>query len=88
MKITIAKNEYDIKEVLNNLSDKVKINRLAKLYTVDEILETLGYYDESMENDEIKLIADSNEASNVIYKIAINNGNFEQAIAMNKYLPV
>jgi hypothetical protein len=87
-KKTIAKNEFEIKEVLDNLSDEVKIERVSKLYPVDDILEVLGYQDGSMDDEDIQLIEDSGEAEDVIYKMAINNGNFEQAIAMDKYLPI
>jgi hypothetical protein len=88
MNKTIAKDEFDMNEVLDNLSEKEKIKRVSKLYTIEEILETLGYYDESMDEDDIKTIEASGENPQVIYQMAIINGNFEQAIAMNRYLPI
>ena len=86
----IAKDEFDT--IADSLSERVRINRLRKLYTIDEICEVLGYFDGSMsDEDEAKIDsawADSPEQREIIYKLAVNNGNFVQAIAMNTYLPI
>ena len=88
----IAKNEFDTPKILAMLNDEAKIRRLSKLYEIDEILDVLGYNDDSMDKEQIKIIDEvygSREAwENVIYRMAIINGNFEQAIAMNKALPI
>ena len=88
----IAKNEFDTPKILAMLNDEAKIRRVKKLYTIDEILEVLGYHDDSMDKEQIRIIDEvyeSREAwENVIYRMAIINGNFEQAIAMNKALPI
>lgn len=88
----IAKNEFDTPKILSMLNDEAKIRRVKRLYTIDEILEVLGYNDDSMDKEEIKIIDDMydslEEWENVIYRMAIINGNFEQAIAMNKALPI
>jgi hypothetical protein len=86
----IAENEFEISKVISLLSDEDKIRRISKLYSIDEILEVLGYYDYSMDADDIKLIDESigDNQDRQIYSLAIINGNFQQAIAMNKYLPV
>jgi hypothetical protein len=88
----IAKNEFDTPKILAMLNDEAKIRRVKRLYTIDEILEVLGYNDDSMDKEEIKIIDDMydslEEWENVIYRMAIINGNFEQAIAMNKALPI
>jgi hypothetical protein len=88
----IAKNEFDTPKILAMLNDESKIRRVKRLYTIDEILEVLGYNDDSMDKEEIKIIDDMydslEEWENVIYRMAIINGNFEQAIAMNKALPI
>ena len=52
----IAENEFEISKVISLLSDEDKIRRISKLYSIDEILEVLGYYDYSMDADDIKLI--------------------------------
>lgn len=91
MKKMIAKNEYDMDEVLENLTYRVMRNRLAKLYRVDEILEILGYYDESMDShdmEQIDELVDTPEQLEMIYEVACKNGNFQQAICMNKFLPL
>ena len=88
----IAKNEFDTPKILAMLNDEAKIRRVKRLYTIDEILEVLGYNDDSMDKEDIKIIDDMydslEEWENVIYRMAIINGNFEQAIAMNKALPI
>ena len=88
----VAKNEFDTPKILAMLNDDAKIRRLSKLYEIDEILDVLGYNDDSMDKEQIKIIDEvyeSREAwENVIYRMAIINGNFEQAIAMNKALPI
>lgn len=86
----LAKNEFDT--IADSLSEKVRINRLKKLYSIDEILDVLGWGDGSMDaadSDKIEAtIPESKEWYSVIYGLAVNNGNFIQAIAMNKYLPI
>jgi len=88
----IAKDEFDTPKILSMLNDEAKIRRVKNLYTIDEILHVLGYYDDSMDKEQIKIIDDvyntREEWENVIYRMAIINGNFEQAIAMNKSLPI
>jgi len=84
----IATNENDIAEVMKNLSVEEKIARAKKLYDVEEILEIIGYYDNTI--DEANRMAlkdvenDANDTERIAYLIAINNGNFEMAIAFNK----
>jgi hypothetical protein len=89
-KMKIAKNEFD--RVADNLSLRVKMNRLKKLYDINEILDVLGFNDDSMDIEDEDFInsfkVDSQEWENAIYSLGAVNGNFEQAIAMNKYLPV
>lgn len=86
----IAKNEFDTPKILAMLNDEAKIRRLSKLYEIDEILDVLGYNDDSMDKEAIAKVDMAyntiQEWENVIYRMAIINGNFEQAIAMNKRL--
>jgi hypothetical protein len=88
----IAKNEFDTPKILAMLNDEAKIRRVKRLYTIDEILEVLGYYDYSMDKEQISILDavynSREEWENVVYRMAIINGNFEQAIAMNKALPI
>ena len=85
----IAKNESELGEVIGNLTDIEKIVRVKVLYDADEVLEILGYYDESMDTKDIEFIdtypLGVDEAG---YLLAIINGNFELAIAMNKRLGI
>ena len=41
----IAKNEFDTPKILAMLNEQAKIRRVKRLYTIEEILEVLGYYD-------------------------------------------
>ena len=45
----VAKNEFDTPKILAMLNDDAKIRRLSKLYEIDEILDVLGYNDDSMD---------------------------------------
>lgn len=83
---TIAKNEFEVVEVLNNLPQEEKIKRLKYWYSIQEILEILGFYDGSMSKKDQMKITDTEEEferPKAIYLMAINNGNFEEVIAKN-----
>ena len=88
----IAKNEFDTPKILAMLNEQAKIRRVKRLYTIEEILHVLGYYDESMDKEQIRIVDaiynSREEWEDVVYRMAIINGNFEQAIAMNKVLPI
>ena len=96
----IADNEFEIGEVMKNLTEQEKVDRLkGLLYTLDEILEILGYYDGSLEDESVedidKLLELHEHEGNfeeayyhIAKKYAICNGNFEEAIARNAYLPL
>jgi hypothetical protein len=89
-KMKLAKDEYD--KVADNLSHKVKMNRLRRLYDADEVLTVLGYHDEGMDLGDVDYVDSlpigSREWENAVFSLGAINGNFEQAIKMNKYLPV
>jgi|LakMenEpi03Aug12_release.lakeMendotaPanAssembly.Ray.scaffolds.fasta_scaffold2467910_1 hypothetical protein len=90
--LKIAIKEEDVPIVLDNLSDEEKVSRLKKLYLTDEILEILGFYDGSLE-DEIcekieSLESNPTEWEKYILDLAKGNGNFEEAIAYYKYLKI
>jgi hypothetical protein len=90
--LKIAIKEEDISIVINNLSDDEKVSRLKELYLTDDILEILGFYDGSLEDEECEKIEslESNpiEWERYILELAKDNGNFEEAIAYNKYLKI
>lgn len=88
--LLIARNEDEIAKVMSYISEDTKIDRLTTLYSDEEIKNVMGYYDGSNEYIEHlnNLEEDSIEFLNALYKEACINGNFEQAIAMNKYLPI
>lgn len=82
----IANNEFEIAEVLSNLTEDEKIKRLMEFYSTDEILDILGYYDGSMSDKDKMKISDTEEEfekPRAIYLMAISNGNFEEVIAKN-----
>ena len=86
----IAKREEDIAEVINNLTEEEKLQRVKKFYDVEEVLEILGYYNDSMDKDQAAALDDVEydvkDMERIAYNFAINNGNFEVAIAYNKRL--
>ena len=85
----IAKKEEELNEVLDNLTQDEKLIRLKGLYSGDEVLEILGYYDDSIDKEDCDFI---NSYKGGLYEagylLGIENGNFELAIAMNKHLVV
>lgn len=93
---TIATDEYDMDEVLSNLTQQEKIKRLMSLYSLDEVLEILGYGDDSLEEEAVQAIDwifktstnDKIAYERIAASYGINNGNFQQAIAMNTRLPL
>ena len=88
---TVATNDNQIAEVLNNLTIDEKKERVKKYYNTDEILEILGYYDGSLEESECKDISNTmNKFTQEFFEdyvlgLAINNGNFECSIAYDKF---
>ena len=89
----IAKNESEVGEVIANLSKYEKLQRLRNLYSLEDVLEIIGYYDDSIEaesSDHIEKIFDmfpydAELVTDIIMLVyGINNGNFEEAIARNK----
>ena len=88
----IAKDEFEVAEVMGNLNIHEKVDRVSKLYSVDEILDVLGYHDGSIDEKDAAKIDETKEETEerdfIVYLLAINNGNFEQAIAMNVCLPI
>jgi cobalamin biosynthesis Co2+ chelatase CbiK len=71
---------------MTKLSVKTKKQRVRKLYTLDEICEILGYYDESNSDLDYDLLGkmDDDKFEKVIIEKAIINGNFEEAIRTNR----
>jgi len=69
-------------------TDAEKKQTLRKLYTLDEICEILGYFDESNPDLNYPMLKIDEEFSpstfeETILGIAINNGNFEEAVLTN-----
>ena len=90
--LIIANDEFDVTRVMALITDEEKIRRVKRLYDVYDILDILGYNDESMSAKDIQDIDSVDNYpviwENLIYKMAINNGNFEEAIARNMRLPI
>ena len=92
----IAKDEFDIGRVLNKLTTKQKVKRLMYFYTLDEVLDVLGYGDGSIDKEDeqgidwiLKTSANDDIAfERIAEQYAIMNGNFEEAIARNCHLPL
>jgi hypothetical protein len=64
------------------LSKKERIKRLTTLYTDDEILDIVGWYDDS--NPDIEhMVIGTEPDMNQIYEYSIDNGNFEESIENN-----
>jgi hypothetical protein len=88
---TVATNDNEIAEVLNNLTIDEKKARVQKYYDTDEILEVLGYYDGSLEEKECEDISNTMSKftqeffEDYVLGLAINNGNFECSIAYDKF---
>jgi hypothetical protein len=86
---TIAKDEFDITRVLNLLDKKEKIARVKTFYSIDEIEEILGFGDGSVDDEDVifvdEYVGGRDEA---ICLLAIKNGNFEEVIARNAFLPI
>jgi uncharacterized protein YjgD (DUF1641 family) len=86
--IKIATTKSEIKEVLNNLADYEKVGRLSVLFGVDEIMEILGYFDGSLEDEYVEAIDETEDISldrdNIVYSIAIRNKKFNESIARNR----
>ena len=88
---TVATNDNEIAEVLNNLTIDEKKERVKKYYDTDEILEILGYYDGSLEENECKEIANTMRKfsqeffEDYVLGMAINNSKFECSIAYDKF---
>lgn len=76
---------------MKELTLKEKVARLEKIYPdACEVAEILGYYDGSNEEELKPLQVHEGKSTwvNKVYEIAANNGNFEEAIKLNKYLPI
>ena len=90
--LLIARNEFEVADVMCHLSTETKVDRLKKWYDDDDVLSILGYYDDSMDEAEVKKLDavgnDVAEFKKILYEMAIINGNFECAIAMDKRLPI
>ena len=85
MKNRIAKNDNQISSVLESLTLEEKLTRVKNLYDAEDILEILGYYDGTMdEEDNVKVDGRNNDE--IIFEMAIINGNFETTIAYNQPL--
>jgi hypothetical protein len=71
---------------MTTLSVKTKKQRVRKLYTLDEICEILGYYDNSNPDLNYDLLSnmDDDKFEKAIINKAIINGNFEEAIKTNR----
>jgi len=72
-----------------NLSNEEKKNRVRKLYSLDEMCEILGYYDQSntdLNFQTLEYLERTNEKAFelMIVDEAIKNGNFEESIENNK----
>lgn len=64
------------------LSKEERIKRLTTLYTDDEILDIVGWYDDT--NPDIEHMVIGTEPNmNQIYEYSIDNGNFEESIENN-----
>lgn len=63
-----------------------KIERLKNLYSVGEVAEIIGYYDETLDCEKLEILADTdmNAWIEEIYKLGAENGNFEDAILLNE----
>lgn len=87
----VATNDNEIVEVLNNLTIDEKKERVKKYYDTYEILEILGYYDGSLEENECGdisyIISNSTDEfiDDYVLGLAINNGNFECSIAYDTF---
>jgi hypothetical protein len=88
--LKVATNEEEITKVMKNLSKEEKIERLTNHFSDAEICEALGYYDGSNEDTEVlnELEEGTKEFQSSLYELAINNGNFEWAIAFNTYTSI
>ena len=72
-----------------NLLNEEKKNRVRKLYSLDEMCEILGYYDQSntdLNFQTLEYLERTNEKAFelMIVDEAIKNGNFEESIENNK----
>ncbi len=89
---TVATNEAEISTVIKRLTIKEKIERVNNLYPFDEQLEIIGFYDGSIETEDDVIIdsilndtriSKEKKQFKITKLYVINNGNFEQSIAMN-----
>jgi hypothetical protein len=82
--------------VFKHINSKIEILTQVLNYSVDEILEILGYYDGinfSAFDKETHLLLDAIGESNelfktIVYREAIINGNFEEAITNKRRYPI
>lgn len=74
-----------------------KVQRVTSLYCIEEVCEVLGYgnghsesaFSEKEYNDLEKLqLTNYNAFCDRMYKAAAVNGNFQEAIIHNVYLPI
>lgn len=87
-------------KVLDEIVMKEKKNLLLTLYSFEEILDILGYYegsgntawDEEVQEKLEKLDSENegytNEFIDIVMGYAINNGNFEEALQTGVRLPI
>lgn len=92
--LLVATCDEDILPVMDALPFSEKINRMKTLYPdADYVADVLGFTDGSVTDkfsDVYNLLYGlglHNACDEVAYQVAINNGNFEEAIAYNKRLP-
>lgn len=81
----------------NNKTAEQKKELIVKLYTLDEILEIMGYYegvgstawDEKIQVELEELEdTDFNKFTDIVLSHAIINGNFEEALQYGKKLSI
>ena len=80
-----------MKKRITNRTDAQKIKIMERLFTFDEVLEILGWYDDSNETictPEMTELEENNhpEFYKKIMAEAIINGNFEESIEYNDRL--
>jgi hypothetical protein len=72
------------------LTHAEKVERLKRLYSADEVSETIGFFDESALDvcSILEPLKDTEAFTVMVYELGAENGNFEEAINLNQILPL